>query len=229
MLAERLNAEAVDHAINSRRSVRAFRNDPVLLETVQHLLQVASRAPSGSNIQPWRVHVVMGTSLAALTCDLLAMHEAGEPEAREYDYYPTEWRSPYLDRRRKAGWGLYALAGVARGDRQGAARQRGLNYTFFGAPVGLVFTIDRDLEKGSWLDYGMFLQNIMIAARGHGLDTCPQASTANYPAVVRRHLGIPDSEMLVCGMALGYADPAAPTNTLETEREALSSFITIHV
>ena len=229
MLAERLNAEAVDHAINSRRSVRAFRNDPVLLETVQHLLQVASRAPSGSNIQPWRVHVVMGTSLAALTSDLLAMHEAGEPEAREYDYYPTEWRSPYLDRRRKAGWGLYALAGVARGDRQGAARQRGLNYTFFGAPVGLVFTIDRDLEKGSWLDYGMFLQNIMIAARGHGLGTCPQASTANYPAVVRRHLGIPDSEMLVCGMALGYADPAAPTNTLETEREALSSFITIHV
>ncbi len=222
------DAEAVDRAITSRRSVRAFLADPVPLQTVEHLLRVASRAPSGSNIQPWRVHVLLGAALAALTRELLAMHEAGEPEAREYDYYPKSWRSPYLDRRRKAGWGLYALAGVAKGDRAAAARQRGLNYAFFGAPVGLIFTIDRDLEKGSWLDFGMFLQSIMVAARGHGLDTCPQAALANYPAVVRRQLGIPAEEMVVCGMALGRADPAAPPNTLVTEREALSSFVTVH-
>ncbi len=228
MAGEDGDAGAVDRAITGRRSVRAFRSDPVSLDAVRHLLAVASRAPSGSNIQPWRVHVLTGDPLAALCRDLVAMHDAREPEQREYEYYPTAWRSPYLDRRRKAGWGLYALAGIAKGDRTAAARQRGLNYTFFGAPVGLIFTIDRDLERGSWLDYGMFLQSIMVAARGHGLDTCPQAALANYPAVIQRHLGIPDGEMVVCGMALGHADPDAPTNTLVTEREDLSSFATFH-
>ena len=222
------DAAIVERAITGRRSMRACRSDPVPPETVRHLLRVASRAPSGSNIQPWRVHVLTGARLAALCRDLLAVHEAGEPEQREYDYYPTAWRAPYLDRRRKAGWGLYALAGIAKGDRAAAARQRGLNYGFFGAPVGLIFTIDRDLERGSWLDYGMFLQSIMVAARGQGLDTCPQAALANYPAVLRHHCAIPDGEMVVCGMALGRADPEAPTNALVTEREDLPSFVTFH-
>ena len=222
------DADAVDRAITGRRSVRAFRSDPVPLDTVRHLLTVASRAPSGSNIQPWRVHVLTGVKLATLCRDLLALHETGESEQREYEYYPTAWRTPYIDRRRQAGWGLYALAGIAKGDRVAAAKQRGLNYTFFGAPVGMIFTIDRDLERGSWLDYGIFLQSIMVAARGHGLDTCPQAALANYPAVVRHHCGIPDTEMVVCGMALGHADPDAPTNALVTEREALSRFVHFH-
>jgi nitroreductase len=219
---------AVDFAITSRRSIRGFLGTPVPLDTVRHLLEVASRAPSGSNIQPWKVHVVTGPALQRLKDALLAAHVSGAPEAREYEYYPVNWRSPYLERRRKVGWQLYELAGVGRGDREGASRQRGKNYVFFGAPVGLLFTIDRDMEMGSWLDFGMFLQNIMVAARGHGLDTCPQAAIANYPDIVRRHLNIPDAEMVVCGMALGHADPSEPANTLVSEREAVEAFTTFH-
>jgi nitroreductase len=163
-----------------------------------------------------------------LTGELSAAHEAGEPTRNEYEYYPTEWRSPYIERRRKTGWALYALAGIERGDREAGERQRGRNYTFFGAPVGLIFVIDRYLERGSWLDFGMFLQNIMVAARSHGLDTCAQAALANFPAIARRHLAIPDDQMIICGMALGRADPDEATNTLITDREELSAFVTIH-
>ena len=219
---------AVDHAIASRRSIRGFLGTPVDTATVIHLLEVASRAPSGSNIQPWKVHVLTGAALRRLTDELTAAHFSGAAEAREYEYYPVTWRSPYLERRRKLGWQLYALSGVVKGDREGAHNQRGKNYVFFGAPVGLLFTIDRDLERGSWLDYGMFLQNIMVAARGHGLDTCPQAAIANYPEIVRRQLGLQDAEMVVCGMALGVADPSEPANALLSEREPVAGFTTFH-
>lgn len=222
------DANPVDQAITSRRSIRAFLPEPVPLAMVEHILRVASRAPSGSNIQPWRVHVLLGAALAAMSKDLVAAHEGGRKETPEYDYYPTQWRSPYVERRREIGWGLYALARVARGDREGAARQRGLNYRFFGAPVGMIFTIDKDMGRGSWLDFGMFLQTIMVAARGHGLDTCPQAALMNFPDIVRAHLAIPDAEMIVCGMALGHADAEAPTNGLRTRREDLAVFVTVH-
>lgn len=219
---------SVAEAIESRRSVRGFRDRPVELALIARLLTLAGRAPSGSNIQPWKLHVLTGPALARLTAALTAAHAAGEPEAREYEYYPTRWREPYLDRRRRLGWQLYELAGVARGDRDGSLQQRGRNYTFFGAPVGLVFTIDKDLEQGSWLDYGMFLQTLMIAARGAGLDTCPQAAIASYPAIVRREVGVPEDETIVCGMALGYADPDEPTNALRAERVPVASFATFH-
>ncbi len=219
---------SVDDAITSRRSIRAYLPTPVPLETIEHLLRVASRAPSGSNIQPWRVHVLLGDALAGLAGEMTAAFEAGAPETPEYAYYPSEWRSPYIERRRKTGWGLYALAGVQKGDRAGGDRQRGRNYKFFDAPAALIFTIDNDLTRGSWLDYGMFIQSIMIAARGHGLDTCPQAAIGNYPAIVRRRLGLTDDVIIVCGMALGFADLAVPTSAFETEREALSSFVTVH-
>ena len=218
----------VDEAIRSRRSIRGFLPQAIPESTIRQLLETAARAPSGSNIQPWCVHVLTGPALAALAADMLAAHEAGTKEAPEYDYYPSQWRSPYIERRRANGWALYALAGVARGDREGAARQRGLNYTFFGAPAALVFTIDSDLGRGSWLDYGMFLQSIMVAARGHDLDTCPQAAIANYPSIVRAHLGIPATQTLICGMALGHADPDTPTNRLVTDREPLSTFVHFH-
>lgn len=221
-------AAAVEDAISTRRSVRGFLDRPVPPDTVARLLTLAGRAPSGSNLQPWRAHIVTGAALKRLTGALLAAHEAREAEAAEYEYYPSNWRAPYLDRRRKLGWQLYQLAGVKRGDRDGAARQQGRNYLFFNAPVGLVFAIDRDLEQGSWLDYGMFLQTLMIAARSHGLDTCPQAAIANYPRIVRGLLGIPAEQMIVCGMALGYADPDAPANALVAEREPLDSFTTFH-
>jgi nitroreductase len=220
--------DAVERAILSRRSVRGFLPTPVGRETIQRLLAVASRAPSGNNMQPWKVHVLLGAALERLKAELMALHESDAPEAREYDYYPVEWRSPYLERRRKVGWDLFALAGVGKGDRVGSARQRGRNYVLFGAPAGLIFTIDRDLGQGSWLDFGMFLQSIMIAARGHGLDTCPQAALANYPAVVRRQLGIPPTELVVCGMAIGIADPAEPTNRLVVERAPVAEFTTFH-
>ena len=220
--------EIVEWAIISRRSVRGFTAEPVPRETVARILEVSARAPSGTNIQPWKAHVVTGPALTRLKAGLSAEHAAGVPEAREYDYYPTKWRSPYLERRRKVGWDLYTLTGVERGDREAAMRQVGRNYIFFGAPVGLVFTIDRDLERGSWLDFGMFLQNVMIAARGHQLDTCPQAAIANYPAVLRRELKIGEDQMIVCGMALGHADPDEPANRLVTEREPVAGFCTFH-
>jgi nitroreductase len=220
--------DAVAYAISSRRSIRGFTDAPVGRATITRLLEIASRAPSGSNIQPWKVHVLTGAALARVSAALLSAFNSGEASSREYEYYPGTWRSPYLERRRAVGWGLYALAGVARGDKEAGERQRARNFDFFGAPVGLVFTIDRDLRQGSWLDYGMFLQSVMIAARGFGLDTCPQAAIANYPHVLRRELPIPNSEIVVCGMALGTADPTEPTNGLVAEREPVSAFTRFH-
>lgn len=221
-------SEAVERAITSRRSVRGFLPVPIPREQVERILAIASRAPSGSNIQPWKVHVLMGPALERLKHELCAAHFGGEPEAREYEYYPTNWRSPYLERRRKLGWELYRLTGVQKGDYDASLRQRGKNYVFFGAPVGMVFTIDRDLGRGSWLDFGMFLQNIMIAARGFGLDTCPQAAIANYPQILRRQLKIGDDQMIICGMAFGLADPDEPANRLVSEREPVDAFTTFH-
>jgi nitroreductase len=215
---------AVTDAITSRRSTRVFRRQAVERETIERLLALASRAPSGSNTQPWRVHVLSGAALRRMTDVLSAAFAADKPETADYHYYPQVWRDPYISRRRATGWGLYKLAGVARGDHEAGKRQRSLNYTFFGAPVGLIFTIDNDLEQGSWLDYGMFLQTLMIAARGFGLDTCPQAAIANYPDLVRDELALPATQIVVCGMALGYADTSATTNTLRTGREPVSTF-----
>lgn len=220
--------DAVAEAITSRRSIRGFLPRPVEPGMVERLLALASRAPSGSNIQPWRVHVLTGGTLKRLTDELSAAHFAGDAGAREYEYYPTQWRDPYLGRRRRVGWQLYELAGVQRGDKEGSLRQHGRNFVFFGAPVGLIFAIDRDLEQGSWLDYGMFLQTLMVAARGAGLDTCPQAAFANYPGIIRRVLGIGEDQVIVCGMALGYADPDEATNALVSEREPVGGFTTFH-
>ena len=221
------SAAAVDAAIASRRSVRAFLPEPVARQTVEDILAVAARAPSGTNTQPWRVHVLTGQSKDELSRKVLAAYD--DPAARsthteEYAYYPTEWRSPYIDRRRKVGWDLYSLLGIGKADKERMHAQHGRNYAFFGAPVGLIFTIDRVLRQGSWLDYGMFLQNVMVAARGRGLDTCPQAAFTQYHRVIAEHLGFPDNEMVVCGMSLGHADPQAIENSLMTERESVSGF-----
>ncbi|CAO3438507.1 nitroreductase [Azospirillum doebereinerae] len=217
-------APTVLDAVAGRRSVRAFTGTPVPRATVERILDLAARAPSGSNIQPWKVHAAAGPVRDALTAELVAAHEAGAPEEREYDYYPGTWREPYLARRRKVGWDLYGALGIAKGDRDRMARQHGRNYDLFGAPVGLFFTLDRDLTEGSWLDLGMFMQNVMIVARGFGLETCPQAAFCYRHAIVRRHLGIPDTEILASGMALGHADWSAPENRFATEREPAAGF-----
>jgi nitroreductase len=219
--------QAVDQAIVSRRSVRAFLPTPIPAETLVDILAVASRAPSGTNTQPWKVTVLTGQALKDLSSRVrMAFDDPAQraTHTEEYNYYPTEWRSPYVDRRRKVGWDLYALLGIGKTDKARMHEQHGRNYSFFDAPVGLIFTIDRVMQQGSWLDYGMFLQNIMVAARARGLDTCPQAAFTQFHAVIEKALALPPEQMVVCGMALGHADPAAVENTLVTEREPVSGF-----
>jgi nitroreductase len=218
---------AVDAAITSRRSIRAFKPTPVPRDTVEAILSVAARAPSGTNTQPWKVTVLTGEALQALSSRIRAAYDDPEQRAghtEEYAYYPEQWQSPYIDRRRKVGWDLYTLLGIAKNDKQRMHEQHGRNYAFFDAPVGLIFTIDRVLRQGSWLDYGMFLQNVMVAARARGLHTCPQAAFTPFHRLITEHLALPASEMVVCGMSLGEADPAAVENTLVTEREPVSAF-----
>lgn len=217
----------VDAAIRSRRSIRAFTSEPVAREVIEEILDVAARAPSGTNTQPWRVYVLTGEARAELSRKVRAAYD--DPEARAmhqepYHYYPTEWISPYIDRRRKVGWDLYSLLGIGKGDKARMHAQHGRNYAFFDAPVGLVFTIDRVMQQGSWLDYGMFLQTLMIAARARGLDTCPQAAFTQFHQVIAEHVGAGPQEIVVCGMSLGHADPSAIENTLLTEREPVAGF-----
>jgi nitroreductase len=217
----------VDAAITSRRSIRAFLPTPVPRATIEAILAVAARAPSGTNTQPWRVHVLTGRAKEALSRDIREAFDDPEERARHtepYDYYPLQWRSPYIDRRRKLGWDLYSLLGIAKTDKARMHEQHARNYDFFGAPVGLIFVIDRDLAQGSWLDYGTFLENVMVAARGRGLDTCPQQAFTQFHRIIARHLGLGEGEIVVCGMSLGHADSAAVENALVTEREPVSGF-----
>ena len=219
--------EAVDAAITSRRSIRAFLDKPVAREDIERILEVAARAPSGTNTQPWKVYVLTGEARRKLSDAILAVNadpQQARAHTEEYAYYPREWVSPYIDRRRKVGWDLYSLLGLTRDNKAGMAAQHARNYAFFDAPAGFIFTIDRIMEQGSWLDYGMFLQNIMVAARGRGLDTCPQAAFTQYHRVIARQLGLPENEMVVCGMALGWADPDKVENSLVTEREPAAQF-----
>lgn len=218
----------VDAAITSRHSIRAYLPKPVARADIEKILEVAARAPSGTNTQPWKVYVLTGAAKDSLSNDILRAYQ--DPQlvkqyTEEYNYYPTEWVSPYIERRRKVGWDLYGLLGLTRDNKAGMQAQHARNYTFFGAPVGFVFTIDRIMEQGSWLDYGMFLENIMIAARGRGLDTCPQAAFTQFHKIIAEHLQLPENETVVCGMALGYADPEKIENTLVTEREPVSGFV----
>ncbi len=227
------SSAAVDAAITSRMSVRAFTEQPVDRAAIEHILQVASRAPSGTNCQPWRVYVLQGAKQAQLVEKVCAAHDAiranpalaGE-YVEEYDYYPQKWVSPYIDRRRENGWGLYGLLGIGKADKDKMHAQHQRNYKFFDAPVGLMFTVDRVLGRGSLVDYGAFLQNIMVAARGHGLHTCPQAAWNGFAKIILPHIGAGPDEMLVCGMSLGYADEAALVNGFHTPRVPAQDFTT---
>jgi len=210
-------------AIAGRRSVRGFLPDPVPQATLRAILQVAARAPSGTNSQPWLVTVVTGAARDRVSEAVLAAARAGE-RSEEYAYAPHPWHEPFIARRRKVGFDLYALMGVRRDDMPARAEAGLRNFTFFGAPVGLFFTMDRRLLYGSWLDCGMFMQNVMIAARAHGLETCPQQAWCSYGRTVRQALAIPEDQLLLSGMALGYEDPGVPANKLVTEREDVDAF-----
>ncbi|MDR7271495.1 nitroreductase [Pelomonas saccharophila] len=218
---------AVDAAIKTRHSLRAFLPTPVPRQTIEDILEVASWAPSGTNTQPWQVHVLTGAALKRISGRIQAAYLDAEQNAahkEEYAYYPTEWRSPYIDRRRKVGWDLYGLLGIAKTDKARMQHQHGRNFIFFDAPVGLMFTIDRVMQQGSWLDYGMFLQNIMVAARARGLHTCPQAAFTQFHRVIAEELQLSSEQMVVCGMSMGYADPDAVENSLVTERAPVAEF-----
>jgi nitroreductase len=219
--------EAVDTAIVTRRSLRAFLPTPVPRETLEAILAVAARAPSGTNTQPWKVYVLTGNAKTELSRKIAAAYDDPAERAQhseEWAYYPTEWKSPFIDRRRKVGWDLYGLLDIAKTDKARMHAQHRRNYEFFDAPVGLIFTMDRVMQQGSWLDYGMFLQSIMVAARGRGLDTCPQAAFMQFHRIITAHVGAAPDEQVVCGMSLGHADPSAIENTLVTEREPVSAF-----
>jgi nitroreductase len=217
---------SVEEAVAGRRSTRAFLPTPVPRDLLERVLAIAGRAPSGSNVQPWRVWVLEGAARDEIVREATARYDRGEVGEREFNYYPTRWREPYLARRRACGWGLYGTLGIRREDKDKMHAQHARNYSFFDAPVGLIFSIDRDLEKGSWLDYGMFLQSIMVAARGFGLETCPQAAWLPFWQLLQRRLGIPPEQTVVCGMALGFPDPADKVNTFTPDRMPVSDFAT---
>jgi len=220
---------ALDELLRTRFSCRAFLPTPVPRSEVEAILSAASRAPSGTNTQPWMVHVLTGESLKRL-CErilqVVADPEADAGHTEPYAYYPSRWISPYVDRRRKVGFDLYGLLGIAKGDTARMQAQFARNYAFFGAPVGLIFTIDAVMEQGSFLDYGMFLQGVMLGAKARGLDTCPQAAFTKYHRVIREVLDLPENHGVVCGMSLGHADPEAPENRLRTERAPLGEWVT---
>jgi nitroreductase len=212
-------------AILHRQSVRAFLDKPVNEEQVQKILNAAKWAPSGVNTQPWRVLGLAGSEKQALSQALLKQFDAKTLSNPDYHYYPTEWVDPYKVRRKACGLALYSALGIQLGEDEKRRIVWRKNYSFFGAPVGLLFFIDRRLEKGSWLDMGLFLQNVMLAAREFGLETCPQASLAEYPDIVRQILQISDEWAVVCGMALGYADWDQPINQYRTTRESADTFV----
>jgi nitroreductase len=223
---------SVIELLHRRRSVRGFLPRPVPKELIIDILRAAARSPSGTNMQPWRVYVLMGQARERLVREVLAKREQEPHRERppkpygEYDYNPEPLFEPYLTRRRTVGFALYQLLGVARGDRVASWAIAGRNFEFFGAPVGLIFTIDKSLQQGSWLDYGIFLQSLMLAANDVGLDTCAQAAWRHYHDIIRPICKLPENEIVVCGMSLGYADHDAQANKLMTEREPVESFTT---
>jgi nitroreductase len=222
---------SVDAAIENRLSVRAFLPTPVPREQIEHILRVASRAPSGNNAQPWKVYVLQGNKRDELVRQVSAAHEMlhDHPEMEtkyrpDFDYYPRHWVEPYQGRRRQNGWALYGLLGITKGDKQRMFEQHHQNFSLFGAPVGLMFTLDRVMCQGSLIDCGMFMQNVMVAARAHGLHTCPQAAWNQYSSIVLPLIGASAEETLIGGMALGHADPEALVNTFHTSREPVAAF-----
>lgn len=218
-------ADTVDAAVRTRQSARAYLRKPVPKALIEQILELSRFAPSGTNTQPWRAYVLTGAHKTEFCDEVLAAYHANDSsQTREYEYYPTQWFEPYLGRRRACGWGLYGALNITREDKAGMHAQHARNFTFFDAPVGLIFTLDRRLNTGSWLDLGMFLQNVMLCARARGLHTCPQAAFANYHRIIREHVPLTEDEVVVCGMALGYRDADAVENQWRTEREPVSAF-----
>ena len=217
---------AIAETFRARHSVRRFLPTPISRDVITDLLELASRSPSGTNAQPWKVYALSGSERETLSAALLERFKQDATEKREYDYYPDQWVEPWLSRRRKLGFDLYGLVGIPKGDKPRMKEQTGRNFLFFDAPVGLIFTLDRHLAQGMLLDYGIFIGHLIIAIQARGLASCMQTSFAEYPDTVRRHLGISEQELIVGGLALGHPDPEAPENHIVTEREPVEGFAT---
>ncbi|MEB3767965.1 nitroreductase [Acinetobacter sp. MD2] len=223
--------QAVDDAIRSRHSVRAFLDTPVAAQIIQDILAVASRAPSGTNTQPWKVYIVSGKKrdemvnrVCSAQLEVNANPELAQQYKETFAYYPQTWISPFIDRRRENGWGLYGLLNIQRGEKEKMAAQQLRNFKLFDAPVGLFFTVNKAMGIGSKMDIAMMIQNVMVAAKARGLDTCPQAAWNHFHPIVLDVLNASDDEELVCTVAIGYADPDAKVNTFITPREAVENF-----
>jgi nitroreductase len=212
---------SVSEAVERRISVRAYKADPVPGEVVRDILERAARAPSGGNLQPWRVYALAGAPLAEFNA-LVAANPMGEPA--EYDIYPPDLWEPFRTRRFQSGEDLYAAIGVPREDKPARLKQLAKNWQFFGAPVGLFFCIDRKLGPPQWADLGMYMQTVMLLACEKGLDTCSQESWARYPKTVARFVGLPDDHMLFAGMAMGYRDESHPINACRTRRDPFEAW-----
>jgi nitroreductase len=217
--------DTVDSAICGRKAVRRFLDRAVEKALVMEILDLARLAPSNSNTQPWKVYALAGEVKSLLSAALCDAH-ANRPEQYSpcYRHFPDELGAQYQERQNSFATEYYRSLGIPRSDSAGRAVQTGQNFRFFGAPIGFIFTIDSALERGSWLDYGMFLQTIMLAAKARGLDTCPQISFVKYHEIIRKHLAIPPCETVVCGMSMGYADQTAPVNSLGLPREPVDAF-----
>ncbi len=211
-------------AIRDRASVRAFLDKPVSRDLIHQILDTARWAPSGANTQPWQVAVVAGKTKQQLGDALAEARSSRQPDNPDYKYYAKPFSEIYRVRQMACGFALYGALGIERRDKAARRAQWLKNYYGFGAPVEIMFFIDKALKKGSWIDMGMFIQNVMLVARGLELETCPQASFAEYPDIVREILGLPESMMVVCGMAVGYADYDHPVNNYRTEREVVENF-----
>ncbi|WP_223987811.1 nitroreductase [Arthrobacter sp. NicSoilB8] len=222
----------MEEALDTRRSVRAFLPTAVPRPEVERLLALAAKSPSNSNSQPWQVHVLIGEAQSALTAALLHAHDnEGRAAENEYSYQlrPEDWAEPFKSRRREFGERLYGeTLGITAADTAGRLAHHRRNYDFFGAPVGMFLTVSRSSLGGGLVDAGLFLQSLMLAARASGLDTCTQASFIDFHPVLRRHLRIPDDQIIVCGLSLGYADPLHPLNRLSMSREAVKKFTTFY-
>lgn len=216
------------HAIEERRSIRGFLDRPVSRQTLEAILQTARWSPSGVNLQPWRVEVVTGQTLAALSRRLVDLAEGGTPPNPDYHFHPATWKEPYLGRRRACGFNLLSAMGIQRDDQEGRRRAWLANYSFFGAPAAMLFFMDRSLGQGAWMDMGMFLQTVILTSSAYGLGGCPQAVVADYPDAVREILGVEQHFILLFSLAMGYPDPDAPANALRTKRLGVEEFATFH-
>ncbi len=214
----------VKDALIQRKSTRAYLDKPVAIATIKNVLDAARHAPSGANTQPWQVAVVTGEKKIHLQRQIEDAFRAGIKPEMDYQYYPLEWKDPYKSRRIACGLQLYKTLAIAKEDKQRRDDQWAANYRAFDAPVVLFFFMDPLMETGSFIDYGMFIQSLMLVAVEEGLATCPQAALGEYPEIVKRELGYPDDYILLCGMSLGYEDTSARINSYRTPREEVEAF-----